>query len=105
MDKNGEIWTGGMHTDRVVRLDPKTGKTVEYLLPTETNMRSVFVDNSTTPVDLLDRQQPRRRPGQGGAAGLAPCATRRAHPPHRIGAAGALFCALPIDPGVVNPLR
>jgi virginiamycin B lyase len=49
-DKNGEIWTGGMHTDRAVRLDPRTGATVEYLLPKETNMRSVFVDNSTTPV-------------------------------------------------------
>ena len=59
-----------MHSDRAVRINPKTGETVEYLLPRETNMRSVFVDNSTTPADLLDRQQPRRRPGQGGAAGL-----------------------------------
>ena len=50
VDKNGEIWTGGMHTDRAVRLNPKTGETVEYQLPGETNMRSVFVDNSTTPV-------------------------------------------------------
>jgi streptogramin lyase len=50
VDKNGEIWTGGMHTDRAIRLDPKTGTTVEYLLPKETNMRSVFVDSSTTPV-------------------------------------------------------
>jgi len=50
IDKNGEIWTGGMHTDRAVRLDPKTGQSVEYLLPEETNMRTVFVDNSTTPV-------------------------------------------------------
>jgi streptogramin lyase len=50
IDKNGEIWTGGMHTDRAVRINPKTGETVEYLLPTETNMRSVFVDNSTKPV-------------------------------------------------------
>src|SRR5262245_56984433 len=50
VDKNGEIWTGGMHTDRAIRLDPKTGETVEYLLPRETNMRTVFVDNSTTPV-------------------------------------------------------
>ncbi len=49
-DKNGEIWTGGMATDRVVRLDPKTGKDVEYLMPKDTNMRTVFVDNSTTPV-------------------------------------------------------
>jgi virginiamycin B lyase len=50
MDKNGEIWTGGMHSDRAVRLNPKTGETVEYQLPRETNMRTVFVDNSTTPV-------------------------------------------------------
>jgi virginiamycin B lyase len=50
IDKNGEIWTGGMHSDRAVRVNPKTGETVEYLLPKETNMRTVFVDNSTTPV-------------------------------------------------------
>ncbi|HXA78849.1 MAG TPA: carboxypeptidase regulatory-like domain-containing protein [Candidatus Acidoferrales bacterium] len=49
-DKNGELWTGGMTTDRVVRLDPKTGQSVEYLLPKETNIRRVFVDNSTVPV-------------------------------------------------------
>ena len=49
-DKNGELWTGGMTTDRVVRLDPKTGEAVEYLLPRETNIRRVFIDNSTTPV-------------------------------------------------------
>jgi virginiamycin B lyase len=47
VDKNGDIWTGGMHSDRAVRIDPKTGATTEYLLPKETNMRSVFVDNST----------------------------------------------------------
>jgi streptogramin lyase len=49
VDKNGDIWTGGMHSDRAVRIDAKTGAAVEYLLPRETNMRSVFVDNSTTP--------------------------------------------------------
>jgi virginiamycin B lyase len=49
-DKNGEIWSSTMSTDRVVRLDPKTGKTVQYLMPSDTNMRTVFVDNSTTPV-------------------------------------------------------
>jgi len=49
-DKNGEIWTGGMASDRVVRLDPKTGKSIEYLMPKDTNMRTVFVDDSTSPV-------------------------------------------------------
>ena len=39
-----------MWTDRVARLNPKTGQVTEYLLPRETNIRRVFVDNSTTPV-------------------------------------------------------
>ncbi len=50
IDKNGEAWTGSMINDRVVRLDTKTGQFVEYLLPKSTNIRRVFVDNSTTPV-------------------------------------------------------
>ncbi len=50
VDKNGEAWTGSMMNDRVTRLDPKTGSFVDYLLPRETNIRRVFVDNSTTPV-------------------------------------------------------
>jgi streptogramin lyase len=49
-DKNGEAWTGSMMHDRVSRLDPKTGEFVEYLLPKTTNIRRVFVDNSTNPV-------------------------------------------------------
>jgi streptogramin lyase len=48
-DKNGNLWTGGMTTDRVIRLDPKSGQVVEYPLPRDTNMRRMFVDNSTTP--------------------------------------------------------
>ena len=39
-----------MFTDRVVRLNPKSGEVTEYLLPQQTNVRRVFVDNSTTPV-------------------------------------------------------
>jgi streptogramin lyase len=50
VDKNGEAWTGSMMTDRVSRLDPKTGQVVDYLLPRSTNIRRVFVDDSTTPV-------------------------------------------------------
>src|SRR5438552_2487676 len=48
-DRNGELWVSTMHTDRVVRLDPKTGTAVQYLMPSDTNMRTVFVDKSTTP--------------------------------------------------------
>ena len=50
LDKNDEAWTGSMITDQVTRLNTKTGEMVDYLLPRETNIRRVFVDNTTTPV-------------------------------------------------------
>jgi streptogramin lyase len=50
VDKNGEAWTGSMWNDRITRLDPKTGQFTEYQLPRSTNIRRVFVDNSTSPV-------------------------------------------------------
>jgi virginiamycin B lyase len=49
-DHNGELWSGSMLSDRVLRLDPRSGRSIEYLLPRETNIRKVFVDNTTTPV-------------------------------------------------------
>jgi virginiamycin B lyase len=49
-DKNGEAWGGSTMSDRVARLDPRTGKFVEYLLPKTTNIRRVFIDESTNPV-------------------------------------------------------
>jgi len=49
-DKNGELWSGGMASDRALRFDPQSGKSVEYLLPRPTNIRRVFVDDSTNPV-------------------------------------------------------
>jgi virginiamycin B lyase len=49
-DKNGEIWASTMSTDRVVRLDPKSGEAEQYLMPSDTNMRTVYIDNATTPV-------------------------------------------------------
>ena len=50
IDRNGEAWTGSMMSDRIVRLDTKTGGFTEYLLPNPTNIRRVWVDNSTNPV-------------------------------------------------------
>jgi virginiamycin B lyase len=49
-DKNGDVWSGGEFSDRILRLNPKTGDITEYLLPHFTNVRRVFVQNSTTPV-------------------------------------------------------
>ena len=49
LDKAGKVWTAGMNTDRVLRMDLETSEFTEYPLPTQTNVRRVFVDNSTTP--------------------------------------------------------
>jgi streptogramin lyase len=49
IDKNGDIWTGGMSTDRVARVNSQTGETIEYLMPHPINIRRVDVDNSTNP--------------------------------------------------------
>src|ERR1700722_3875933 len=49
-DKNGEIWASTMSTDPVGGLDPKTNTSLQYLMPSDTNMRTVYVDNTTSPV-------------------------------------------------------
>lgn len=53
LDRNGEAWSGGMSTDRVYRLNPKTGEWTEYLLPTWAGeVRHIDADNSTTPPSI-----------------------------------------------------
>jgi virginiamycin B lyase len=50
--RDDAAWTGSMNTDRVARLDVKTGQYTEYQLPRPTNIRRVFVDDSTSPGTL-----------------------------------------------------
>ena len=50
IDKNEDAWTGSMSNDRILRLNTKTGEFTSYLLPRSTNIRRVFVDNSSNPV-------------------------------------------------------
>jgi len=50
--RNGEAWTGSMLTDRVSRLDIKSGTYTEYMLPRPTNIRRVYLDESTKPGTL-----------------------------------------------------
>jgi streptogramin lyase len=44
--RNGEVWTGSMHTDLVTRLFPESGDMVQYLLPRNTNIRRVFLQET-----------------------------------------------------------
>lgn len=53
-DRAGYVWTGGMVSDLVTRLDPKTGEMTEFLLPQlDVNMRALDVDNFTSPPSLV----------------------------------------------------
>jgi streptogramin lyase len=47
IDATGHAWGGGMNNDHVVRVNTTTGEVVEYLLPTQTNIRRVNVDTSS----------------------------------------------------------
>jgi virginiamycin B lyase len=51
-DDHGDIWAGAMASDRVIRFDRRSGTMTEYPLPHQTNIRRVFVDNSTAPVTV-----------------------------------------------------
>ena len=48
-DKLGNLWTGGMNADRILRISTESGEVTEYPLPRPTNIRRVFVDNTTSP--------------------------------------------------------
>jgi len=49
LDRYGELWSGSMSSDRVLRFDPQSGAAIEYLLPRQTNIRRIFVDDATRP--------------------------------------------------------
>ena len=46
-DRNGEAWGSSTGSDRLVRVNPKTGETTEYLMPVYYDARKVEVDPST----------------------------------------------------------
>ncbi len=45
LDKNEDLWMGGMASDRITRVNTRTNEIIEYLLPRTTNVRRVYVDN------------------------------------------------------------
>jgi streptogramin lyase len=51
-DDKAYVWTAGMTQDLAVRVNAATGEQTEYLLPAQTNIRKVQVDN-TTPLSSL----------------------------------------------------
>ena len=51
-DHNREVWEVNTFSDRVGRLDPKSGEWTNYLLPRSSNIRRVFVDDRKSPVTV-----------------------------------------------------
>ncbi len=50
VDGKGDAWAGGVYTDYIFRLNPTTGKTIKYLIPTvDVNIRSVTGDKKSGP--------------------------------------------------------
>jgi virginiamycin B lyase len=51
-DRHGQVWEVNEASDRLGRLDPKTGEWVNYPLPRYSNFRRAFVDDRTSPVQV-----------------------------------------------------
>jgi len=69
VDKNGEIWPGGMHTDRIVRFDQRpTARSISAA--DNTNIRSVWIDDTTSPPTFWTGSNHGAATGQGRAARL-----------------------------------
>ena len=52
-DQNGEIWAGELHGGRFVRFNPRTGRWIEYVMPTkDVRNRRTWIDHSTDPVTV-----------------------------------------------------
>ena len=50
VDRHGNVWTAGMLTDYVFRLNPTTGAITKYLAPTiNMNVRRIQVDQAENP--------------------------------------------------------
>ena len=52
-DGHGSVWSGGMHTDLLYRLNPDNGEVTQYLMPSlSPNFRNIDVDSTTDPVSV-----------------------------------------------------
>ena len=52
-DRDGHVWASSNMSDRLARLNPKTGEVVEYLMPTELDTKKIGMDPTSKGVTLL----------------------------------------------------
>ena len=51
-DQNGNVWVSSTGSDRLLRLDPKTGTIVQYLMPVPYDARKVVVDTTSKTITV-----------------------------------------------------
>ncbi len=51
-DKNGRVYAPSNMTERLTRLDPKTGEMVEYLMPTDFDTKKIAIESRTDKIVL-----------------------------------------------------
>ena len=52
-DKQGYVWAPSNTSDRLARLDPRTGEVIEYLMPTELDTKKIAFDPTSDHISLL----------------------------------------------------
>ena len=52
-DRDGHVWAPSNMSDRLARLNPKTGEVVEYLMPTELDTKKITFDPTAKGISLL----------------------------------------------------
>jgi len=71
VDRNGELWSGSMSGDRILRLDPRTGASARVPAAAPDQCPARFRRQFNNAGDLLGRQQSRRIDRQAAAARLS----------------------------------
>ena len=51
-DKNGYVYATSNMSERLMRLDPKTGAVIEYLIPTDFDSKEIMIDPSRKRVTI-----------------------------------------------------
>jgi hypothetical protein len=52
-DSEGYVWAPSNTSDRLARLNPETGEVIEYLMPTELDVKKIAFDPTTDRITLL----------------------------------------------------
>jgi streptogramin lyase len=64
-DKEGMVWAPSNTSDRLARLNPKTGEVIEYLMPTEMDTKKIAFESDDEPHRAADGEHAQRAHSEG----------------------------------------